>query len=158
MGTITNLGALPGHEDTSHWPDVQLYQIFLWVGWGGVGWGGVGTITNLAALHGPEDYAGRLLICINIFLWVGWGGVGRGQQQALPPHRDLTTTLGGFSFVQISSFGWVGLGWGWVDTITNLGALPGHEDTSHWPDVKLYQIFVWVGWGGVGWGGVGWGQ
>ena len=126
---------------------------------GGLGWGGVGvgTVTNLAALHGPEDYAGRLLICINIFLWVGWGGVGWGQQQALPPHRDLTTTLGGFSCVQISSFGWVGLGRGWVGTITNLGALPGHEDTSHWPDVKLYQIFLWVGWGGVGWGGVGWG-
>ena len=84
---------------------------------------------------------------------LGWGGVGWGQQQALPPHRDLTSTLGGFSFVQISSFGLVGLGWGWVGAITNPGALPGHEDTSHWPDVKLYQIFLWVGWGGVGWGG-----
>ena len=51
---------------------------------------------------------------------------------------------------------WVGVGWGGVGIImTKLGALPGHEDTSHWSDVQLYQIFLWVGWGGVGWGGVG---
>ena len=81
MGTITNLGALPGHEDTSHWPDVKLYQIFLWVGWGGVGWVGVGTITNLAALPGPEGYAGRLFVSTNIFFWVGWGGVGWGSNK-----------------------------------------------------------------------------
>ena len=55
-------------------------NIFLWVGWGGVGggvgWGGVGIITNLAALPGPDNYTGQTFLSTNIFLWVGWMGWG----------------------------------------------------------------------------------
>ena len=101
---VTNLGALPGHEDTSHWPDVQLYQIFLWVGWGGVGWGGVGwggvgwggvgTITNLGALPGHEDTPHWPDVQLyQIFLWVGWVGVGLGGDNNKPWRLTRTWQL-----------------------------------------------------------------
>ena len=73
VGDKKNLGALPGHEDPSHWPDVELYQIFLWdlmggldgVGWAGVGWGG-------AALHWPDLHRhGHLIVG-----GVGWSRTG----------------------------------------------------------------------------------
>ena len=46
---------------------------------GGLGWGGAGTITSLAALQGPDDYAGGFsFVQTSSFGWVGlgWGWVG----------------------------------------------------------------------------------
>ena len=54
---------------------------FRWggAGRGGVGWGGVGIVTNLRVLHGPDNYTGQTFLSSSMFLWVGWGGVGWGQ-------------------------------------------------------------------------------
>ena len=104
VGIITNLGALPGHDDPLHWPDVQLHQIFLWAGWGGARRGGAG--------RGGVGWGGVGWVGLG---WVGWdgGGMGVGVGRGVGLHcPDLPCYKGG------------------VVIITNLGALPGHEDPS----------------------------
>ena len=41
-----------------------------------MGWGGVGIITNLAAVPGPHKYTGQTFLATNIMGGMGWGGVG----------------------------------------------------------------------------------
>ena len=72
------------------WAAPHLYKHLVM---GGLGWGGVGTTTSLAALQGPDDYAGRLFICTNIFFWVGWVGVGLGGDNNKPWRLTRTWQL-----------------------------------------------------------------
>ena len=59
-----------------HRADFPFYQHLIM---GGMGWGGVGIITNLAAVPGPDNYTRQTFLSTNILSWVGWGGVGWGQ-------------------------------------------------------------------------------
>ena len=79
---------------------------------GGMGICGVGTITKLAALHGPDNYTGQTFLSTNIFLWVGWGGVGTITNLAVLHGQDNYI---GQTFLSTNIFVWVGwvyVGWG----------------------------------------------
>ena len=130
-----------------HRADFPFYQHLLM---GGMGWGGVGIITNLAALHGPDNYTGQTFLSTNIFSWVGWGGDNNKPCRFTRPwqlHRA------DFPFYQHLLMG--GMGWGGVGVIKNLAALFGPDNYTGQIFLST-NIFLWVGWGGVG-GGVGWG-
>ena len=85
-----------------------------------VRWGGVGIITNLAALHGPDNYTGQTFLSTNIFLWVGWGGAGGGVGWGGDNNKPCRFTrtwqlLHRADFPSTNIFlwvGWGGVGWG----------------------------------------------
>ena len=128
-----------------HRADFPFYQHLLM---GGMGWGGVGVITNLAAWPGPHKYTGQTFLSTNILSWVGWGGVGWGGDNNKPCRLTRTWQIhrAHFPFYQHLIMG--GVGWGGVGIITNLAAWPGPDNYTRQTFLST-NIFLWVGWGGV---------